>query len=400
MTETGSMNAIPREFGPIGRHWAGLIVLSLVVAAFTSVVALAAQRPWLDEAPSASLGGREVKGSDADTGPLQITSIRSSAFSTTVELSLALSSNLEADDTVAVERAAIRVDPQVVDLHLSGVRRTSASQVTLLLTGGPLPPAAAKLVVAIDAYVVVHADRGERVTGPLLAASTIRGSVPDARELPASVFPLVTDLGDGLQFVIDDASFDGYLLRVGYHVDGDTAAVQMFGAAPPLTGDAVPLPLLGAASSDRREVDVRVPTNTESLQLLLPRLVRSKTDTVSATLRRSSATEFAGTATIAGISVTFRTELEGRDAFSVRVQSAPGTPLAFTASVSDVRLADVAGTPYLHQRVAGKAADSSGANSTLTFAGAVPPSIDELQLSFRGFELAGAEPPPVTLQLK
>ncbi len=105
------------------------------------------------------------------------------------------------------------------------------------------------------------------------------------------------DAGGGLRFVIDDAAYDGYVLRLGYHVEGDVVDVFMF-ASPPNEANAIALPLLGPASGSRQTVDVRLETNSPTVQIIFPRLVRTFKHPVEATLMRSTGGVFQGTTAV------------------------------------------------------------------------------------------------------
>jgi hypothetical protein len=276
----------------------------------------------------------------------------------------------------------------------------SPTEIVLLLSGGPIERGRRNLIVTIDDYVLVHEAQGERVAGPWVMNTEISGDVPKAELLP-TVGPLVTELGSGLRFVIDDAQYDGYVLRVGYHIDGDTVGLRMFGAPPPSSGGAVPLPLLGPAPAQREQVDVRFQTSMTSLELLLPVLVRSSTERVAATLTRTTGGAFVGTGTIAGESVTFRADADERGLARISVTAAPGTRISFTGSVSNVSLRDESDAEYSLEKAGGTVASfQNAAESVFSFSRPVPAAISTLRLSFTGYEVAISDSVAVTLTLK
>lgn len=364
-----------------------------------SLFAVALGSTWLDDdPPNAASGGREVLTNTTASGPITITSVRASAFSTTIELDLKPATTPSAEDTIAVESKAIHIEPPIALPHLDGVRRESADSIRLLLVGGPLAEGARNLTLTIDGYVIVGSTQAAQIAGPWTARASTEGSRPTAISVGPGG-PLTVDVGNGLRHVIDDASYDGYILRIAYHVEGDVNGLQML-AAPPTSTDALPLPLLGPAPGQPQNIDVRLETNAESVEVLLPHLVRSVKADMQGSLARAADGTFLGTISVAGSPVTLKGVQRSADEIDLSVTSPAGTNLAFTNSAAPVALIDKTGRSYPLTHIGGKAADTSGASSVFTFTGVLLPDVDALTIRLSGYEVAVADVARATLSLR
>lgn len=392
---------VPRWGSLVARTRLLLIAAGALAIASGAVVAAGLQSTWSTDPPSPAAGGKDVLSAAVAAPGLKLVAVSSSAFSTTIELRLTPIHPLGAEDTIAIERRAIRVNPEMQEVRLEGVRRVSAEEVALLIATGPLKPGTTQLGVSIDEYVIVPASGdGIPVSGPWTVTGATAPSRPEAvtsAKAQGGIFS--ADAGGGLRFVVDDAAYDGYVLRLGYHVEGDIADILMF-ASPPAQENAIALPLLGPAPGVRQVVDVRLETNSPSVQIVFPRLVRVVKQPVDATLTRNSGTAFTGATDAGDTPLALRVEPGGAGAFSIVLTSLPGTGLGFTSSVSSVQLTDDLANTYSLTGVSGKAADGGGAASALHFSGSIPPGAGQLDLRFIGYELALGEPARISLPLR
>jgi hypothetical protein len=378
-----------------------LVTISAVAAIATiagGVLTLATGHINGSNPPNPGSGGREVmEPNTAGEGGLQLTSIASSAFSTTLQATLKVEGPMGTDSVVAISNDAITVEPNISQAHLDGVRRLSPSEVQIVIVGGALPGWATEVAVTVEEYVIVEAggSAGKRMRGPATARASVIAGPPEAHSSDGAVI----EVADGLRWVVDGVAYDGYVLRANYRVEGSATPLLAFPPSPiSTTGDTV-VPLLGPVTSNPAIVDVKVEAKTATLDLMLPALVRTMDAMVEVKLRRSAAGSFEGTAVVGGASVMFQSRGGDDGPFNLVASSEAGSHIAFTQSVGDVSLIDEFGTALPFSGITGKIADGDGANSTFRFSQRPTPDASVIILRFTGYEVQVAEPTRVTLRL-
>ena len=334
--------------------------------------------------------------SSTTNGDLKITSVRSSAFSTTVEVTLTLREAIVPEDLIAIEKQSIGIVPTIDNPHLDGVRRLSPNQVAIVIVGGPLPDPPGEITVTVAEYVVVRpVSGGERVIGPLTARASTVGGRPQA----SASAGFTVEVAGGLRWVIENSAYDGYVLRANYRLEGDTSALLMFSPAPVAGSAAVVLPLLGPVPTEAKAVDVRLETNAPAVDIVFPALIRKMQSDVDVALAREPDGSFAGKTVVDGILVAFHGWAGGDGQLRIVATSDPGTRIAFTQSVTNVTLSDEVGGSYLFSGITGKIADGNGANSTFRFGEAPRDDESDLRLRFKGYEIEVAGAAHVALRL-
>jgi hypothetical protein len=371
--------------------WLSAVLIGLAIG---TLAAARGSSLWSDSPPSSASGGREVFSHAGESGSLRIVSVRASAFSTLIEARLTMDTDVGPDDTVAIDKEALSASPGE-QAAMAGVRRISPDEFALLVSLGPLPAGSNELSLKLDAYVIVRPDRAERVDGPFIATAKLTASAPGIKARSSGP-PQAFELGSDIRFIVEDYSYDGYILRLGYRFEGPIDGVVMFPARPDTPG--VVLNLLGPVPAERAVIDVRIEAGPGSLELVVPRLVRHVSSAFTVRLSTNPAGGLLGTSMAGSSQVEFEARASDGSTFGITITPAAGSNLGFTDSVRDVHLVDDNGRTYPLMRVSGTAAGEPQSGSVLWFEGD-PGGAGELRLSFRGYEEALTQPKPIGIKL-
>lgn len=374
-----------------------LAAASVAAAAAGSIVALVFAVPGGDSDRAWSASGGEEVLTDAASGDLELTSIAASAFSTTVEARLR-TAVVPDGSTVAIPRESVQLDPALPDLKLLNVRAVSRSEFALTFLAGPLPAAVREVTLSLSRYVVIPpSGDGQEVSGKWLARASISAGRPSATIVGGGQQVRIPIADGRTEFVIEEAAYDGYVLRLRYRVLGETDNLQMFQGSNS-DPSVIPLPLLGAVPGGAATVEVRVATSGRAPTILLPSFVRTKSVPVVALLTKT-ATGFEGrTETPDGEMRLTAGVAEGE--FRVVVVGPANGPGLSNRSVP-ISLVDEGGRQYRPVGVAGNVVNGASPSSA-TFRFEAPISVvpGGLTFSAASYDLLVQEPVPVPLPLR